>query len=60
MFRKLSKWEQHLCKGYGGRKVEFIDENLDKQFFNWVMQNHYWLNSKYAKKFIKEKMGDVK
>ena len=59
MFRKLNKWEQDLSKGLG-RKVIFIDENLDKQFFNWVIQNHYWLNSKYAKKFIKEKMGDVK
>ena len=59
MFRKLNKWEQDLSKGLG-RKVKFIDENLDKQFFNWVNQNHYWLNSKYAKKFIKEKMGDVK
>lgn len=59
MFRKLDKWEQHLSKGLG-RKVEFIDENLDKQFLDWVKQNHYWLNSKYAKKFIKEKMGDVK
>jgi len=55
LFRKLNKSSLGL-----GRKVEFIDENLDKQFFDWVMQNHYWLNSKYAKKFIKEKMGDVK
>jgi len=54
LFRKLNKSSVGL-----GRKVEFIDENLDKQFFDWVIQNHYWLNSKYAKKFIKEKMGDI-
>jgi hypothetical protein len=31
MFRKLNKWEQDLSKGLG-RKVKFIDENLDKNF----------------------------